>query len=257
MQIDIRTNVLFLILSNKPSRSAHNTQHTGHAHTHTHVRGSLGRAEQTAQCNHTKGWLSQERSEPGSDGLLNQTGGVWRARPPSRPPPSPTLCSTLLWSEPIQDTCVCLMEVPILHSPSACSTHSISVSLSCRCQLVKRARVCVRVCVGVWERVCTCVCVCVCACRHVCFPSPSQYLERSVAWAHRRGTMSELEQLRQEAEQLRNQIRVWATFCVHVFVYVDVCVCCTCVCTSHVCHCLFTASCDSHSFKWDSDALDI
>ena len=37
-----------------------------------------------------------------------------------------------------------------------------------------------------------------------------------------------------------------ATICVHVFVYVDVCVC---VCTSHVCHCLFTESCDSHSFR--------
>lgn len=42
--------------------------------------------------------------------------------------------------------------------------------------------------------------------------------------------MSELEQLRQEAEQLRNQIRVRQhCVCVNVFVYVDVCVVHVCV----------------------------
>ena len=122
-------------------------------------------------------------------------------------------------------------------------------------------------CVGVWERVCVwvsvCACVCVCARMWLCvragtcvFPALVSIWSR--VWPeHIRGTMSELEQLRQEAEQLRNQIRVRQRFvCTCLFMLTCVCADAT-VCTSHVCHCLFTASCDSHSFRWDSDALAI
>lgn len=38
------------------------------------------------QSSDTKGWLSEERSGPSSDGLLNHTEAVWRASPPSRLP---------------------------------------------------------------------------------------------------------------------------------------------------------------------------
>ena len=89
--------------------------------------------------------------------------GCLKSETPYRPPTGPTR-----WSEPIQDTSVYLMEVPI--PLLAWYTHTISVSLSCRCQLVE--------CVGV--RVCARVYVCACACVGTCI-SPTQYLEQSVA----------------------------------------------------------------------------
>lgn len=85
-----------------------------------------------------------------------------------------------------------------------CHAHGISVSVL----QVSAGRVCGSV--WVYVRVCTCV-------QARVFSQPSQYLEPSVAWTHYRGTMSELEQLRQEAEQLRNQIQVRQYFVLIVY----------------------------------------
>lgn len=78
--------------------------------------------------------------------------------------------------------------------PYTCWTYIISVSV-------------LQVSAGQAFRVCERVSECVREQARV-FSQPSQYSQRTVSWPHLTGTMSELEQLRQEAEQLRNQIRV-------------------------------------------------
>lgn len=135
---------------NEPSRASH-----------AHVQGSLGWAEQTAQYNNTKAdWVRKGQ-------ILVQMAfwtGLGVFEEPGHPPgpqPAPPFAApfSLVWTI---TGYLCLYDgtIPILRSSSASWTYSISVYLSCRCQLVKR--VCVRECVG----------ECECACRHVCFPSP-------------------------------------------------------------------------------------
>lgn len=83
-----------------------------------------------------------------------------------------------------------------------------------------------------------CVCVCVRACVCECTRFPSLVSVWSRAWPeHIRETMSELEQLRQEAEQLRNQIRVRQyVVCTCLFMLLFACVyiaCVASVCSLH------------------------
>lgn len=85
--------------------------------------------------------------------------------------------------------------------------------------------------------------MCVCACEFACVCFPSVVGVWSRAWPISE-TMSELEQLRQEAEQLRNQIRVRRHAVCAFFVYIVVVVF-VCVHTSHVRLCVFTACSDT------------
>lgn len=122
-------------------------------------------ATQTAQCNNTKGWLSEERSEPSSDGLLNQSEGVWRARPPSKLLPSSTISLEGVCVREVQHCPLCIVRPSLVQTQIGylcfCD-RSVAIlfclpvelkaflSLFCRCQLVKC--------------LCVCECVCVCAC---------------------------------------------------------------------------------------------
>lgn len=80
-----------------------------------------------------------------------------------------------------------------------------------------------KVCLSVWLTVYLSICLRFSGVSWSVWFLQTQFSKWSVAWTHHRGTMSELEQLRQEAEQLRNQIRVWGV-CVFEWVFVCVCV---------------------------------
>lgn len=153
--------------------------------------------------------------------------------PPGSHPAPPFAAPSSVWSEPKQDTRVCLMEV--IHSWG---------------RLLNLHYFCLSVLQVSTGKACVSESACERACGHVWFPSlvsissgalPEQIAEGQwVSWN----------------SCGRKPSNYAIRFGYVTIVSACVCLCwCVCVCTQHVCHCLFTASCDAHS--WDSDALGI